>query len=369
VAMSGGVDSSVATALLKNQGYDCFGIFMHFWSEPGNLKQRENKCCSLASLEDARRVCQKLGIKLYILNFDQLFKEKIVDDFLKEYRVGKTPNPCVRCNKYIKFGELLKRVRKMGADYLATGHYISLKHKNIKAPARLATRSVAGRQEQIYKLFTARDEEKDQSYFLYNLTQEQLKYLLFPIGDYQKTEVRKLARKFGLAVSERRESQEVCFIPEKDHNEFLKRHLKLKPGKIVTIEGTVVGQHLGLPLYTVGQRRGVGLGGGPYYVVDFDYQKNQLLVATKVDDPLLFKDELRAKKVNWVSGRKPKLPLKCLAKIRYRHPAVAVEVNSQRRDYLVKFKKAQRAITSGQSVVFYKTSGRRTELLGGGIIG
>lgn len=353
VAMSGGVDSSVAAALLKKQGYDCFGIFMHFWSEAGDLSQAVNKCCSLESFTDARKVCQKLDIKLYNLNFDDFFKGKIVDDFVKQYGSGQTPNPCVRCNKYIKFGALLKKVRAMGADYLATGHYIK--------------RQEARGKRLDFKLLAAADENKDQSYFLYNLTQKELPYLLFPIGEYKKPEVRKLARKFKLHIAERPESQEICFIQGKDHNEFLKRHLKLKPGKIVTTKGEAVGEHLGLPLYTLGQRRGVGLSGGPFYVIGFDYKKNRLLVTTDPEDKKLFKDKLVATQVNWV-GEKPKNGLKCLAKIRYRHPAIPVEIKKQGKNYLIKFKKSQRAITPGQSVVFYKKVRGGRELLGGGII-
>ncbi|MFA5076642.1 MAG: tRNA 2-thiouridine(34) synthase MnmA [Patescibacteria group bacterium] len=351
IAMSGGVDSSVAAALLVKQGYDCFGIFMHFWSEPSQKFQRANRCCSLDSLTDARRVCHQLGIKLYVLNFDQLFKQKIVNDFLKQYASGKTPNPCVRCNQYIKFGELLKKIKGMGADYLATGHYIK---KTKKQESKKA----------IYLLSAAKDQNKDQSYFLYNLKQQQLKNLLFPVGDYTKSEVRKLATKFKLPTAQRRESQEICFIQEKNHNNFLKRHLKIMPGKIITTTGQTIGNHLGLPLYTIGQRKGVGLGGGPYYVAGFDLKNNQLIVAANSRDKRLFYSQLLAKQVNWVAGKNPRLPLNCLAKVRYRQKELPVTVRAHGKNYLVKFKKTQRAVTPGQSVVFYL----KKELLGGGII-
>ncbi|MFA5358482.1 MAG: tRNA 2-thiouridine(34) synthase MnmA [Patescibacteria group bacterium] len=351
IAMSGGVDSSVAAALLVKAGYDCFGVFMHFWTDPTGMAQKDNKCCSLASFEDARRVCQKLGIKLYTLNFDEIFKEKIVDSFLCEYAKGKTPNPCVACNKFIKCGALLQKVRAMGADYLATGHYI-------KKARRAAN----------YQLLVAEDKEKDQTYFLYNLKQSDLKYLLFPVGDYTKLEVRGLAKKFHLPTAEKRESQEICFVPEKDHNEFLRRYLKMKPGKIVDTKGNAVGDHLGLPLYTIGQRKGVGSGEGPYYVTGFDLKKNRLIVTNNPNDKKLFSDKLVAGSVNWVVGKSPKLPFKCLAKIRYRHPAVPVVVSKSGGKIVVRFKTPQRAVTQGQSIVFYAKRGRQVELLGGGVI-
>jgi tRNA-specific 2-thiouridylase len=305
-----------------------------------------------------------LGIPLYTLNFDAIFKKAIVDDFLKVYASGQTPNPCVRCNKYIKFGELLRKVRALGTDYLATGHYVRLRRKTPNSKFQIPK----------FELLMAKDKEKDQSYFLYNLGQQEFKHLLFPIGDYTKTEVRKLAMKFGLPTAEKRESQEVCFIPERDHNEFLKRHLKLKPGKIVTVKGSIVGQHLGLPLYTLGQRRGIGLGGGPYYVIDFNQKKNQLIVTSNLQDPGLYQRQLKAKAVNWVSGQTPKLPLKCLAKVRYRQALSAAVVSKSGKDYLVKFNQPQRAVMPGQSVVFYKKTKKQKnkktqlELLGGGII-
>lgn len=357
--MSGGVDSSVAAALLLKKGFDVVGVFMHFWSEPG-FEGAQNTCCSLESLEDARKVAQKLNISLYTLNFDRKFKLEIVDDFIKQYKEGFTPNPCVRCNKYIKFGLLLEKARKMGADYLATGHYARIKEKN-----------------GAYRLYKGKDKEKDQSYFLYNLTQEQLRYLKFPLGKYKKEKVRKLAKKFGLPVHSRKESQEVCFIPEKDHREFLKRHLKLKSGPILTIDGQKIGEHKGLPLYTLGQRKTIDVGpGGPYFVVDKDFKNNALIVAPKRKEKVLFKKELKAHKVNWVRGYEPKLPIKIKARIRYRSKDSEAEVLkrgsktisvlpfAKSGNYLVRFKKAQRAVTPGQSVVFYKGD----ELIGGGII-
>jgi tRNA-uridine 2-sulfurtransferase len=229
VAMSGGVDSSVAAKLLKDQGHKVVGIFLHFWKEEiGGKKSLENKCCSAQALLDARRVAKKIGIPLYTLNFAKIFKKQVVDNFLSEYGRGKTPNPCVRCNKLVKLGLLIKQAKKLGFDYVASGHYVRLKENH-----------------KTFSLYAAKDKNKDQSYFLYTLNQAELKHLLFPLGDYLKPEVRRLAKKFKLPVAEKGESQEICFISDKSHNDFLKRHLKLKPGKIKTLDGQILGQHQG----------------------------------------------------------------------------------------------------------------------------
>ena len=345
--MSGGVDSSVAAKLLKDQGHEVAGIFLHFWKEEGIAGNFENKCCSAEALLDARRVADKIGIPLYTLNLAEIFKKQVVDNFLSEYGKGRTPNPCVICNKLVKLGYLIKQAKKLGFDYVATGHYV----KNYKFK---------------YKLLKAKDKSKDQSYFLYTLCQEELAHLLFPLGAHTKAQVRGLAKKFKLPVAEKPESQEICFIPEKSHNEFLKRHLKLKPGPIVMTSGKVIGQHQGLPLYTIGQRKGIKIGGtGPYYVAKFDYQSNILYVVDRYDDKILYGQELFAKNVNWLAGTWPKLPLICQAVIRYRHkPVKCVITKTSKNKFKVKFTQPQRAITPGQSVVFYQGE----EVLGGGII-
>ena len=356
VAMSGGVDSSVAAALLKRQGHRVVGIFLHFWHEAappdkGGVGGVENKCCSLKALTDARRVANKIGLPLYVLNFSKIFKKQVVADFLDEYQKGRTPNPCVRCNKLVKLGYLIKQARRLGFAYVASGHY---------------ARNIAGR------LFKAKDKTKDQSYFLYTLNQAELKHLLFPLGDYTKRQVRQLAKKFKLPVAEKRDSQEICFIPEKSHNEFLRRHLKLKPGPIRLLtpldkggRGGIIGQHAGLPLYTVGQRKGIKIGGsGPYYAAKMDYKKNILYVVDDGNDKRLYGEKLIAEDVNWLSGAAPKLPLNCQAVIRYGHKPVKCQVVKSGGNYLVKFTELERAITPGQSVVFY----RGGEVLGGGII-
>ncbi|MBU0722186.1 tRNA 2-thiouridine(34) synthase MnmA [Patescibacteria group bacterium] len=358
-AMSGGVDSSVAAKLLKDQGHKVVGIFLYFWKEKIKGKVNfENKCCSTEALMDARRVCNKIGIPLYTLNFSKIFKKQIVDNFLGEYKIGNTPNPCVRCNKLVKLGFLIKQAKKLGFDYIATGHYVKkLKVESKKLKVK-------------YKLYRAKDKNKDQSYFLWTFNQGELKHLLFPLGNYTKPQVRKLAKKFNLPVAEKKESQEVCFIPEKSHNEFLQRHLKLKPGLILSLpsrgRGKVLGKHSGLPLYTIGQRKGIGIGGtGPYYAAKMDYKTNTLYVVDNGNDKILFSNTLIAKNVNWLSDVEPKMPLKCEAVIRYGHKSAKCAITKLLKNkYQVKFEQAQRAITPGQSAVFY--SGQ--EVLGGGII-
>ncbi len=348
VAMSGGVDSSIAAQLLKNQGYDVAGVFLHFWKDETMGPGAENRCCSLESLLDAKAVANKIGIPLYTFNFSEPFKKAVVDNFLSEYGAGRTPNPCVVCNKRIKLGLLLKHARALGFDYVASGHYLNLKK--------------VGRE---YQLFKAKDKNKDQSYFLYTFTPDELAHLLFPLGNYTKPQVRKLAAKFKLTVAAKPESQDICFLSG-SHNNFLKKYLKLAPGDI-RILGTneKIGEHQGLPLYTIGQRRGLIGGTGPYYAAKFDYKKNILYVVKNWNENILYEKGLVAKKVNWLSGRMPKKAFKCSAVIRYGHPAVDCLVTPKNKtDYLVAFTKPQRAVTPGQSVVFYD----KKRVLGGGII-
>jgi len=348
VAMSGGVDSSVAAQLLKNQGYEVAGVFLHFWKDESAGEKAENRCCSLESLMDAKAVAAKIGIPLYTFNFSEKFKKAVVDNFLGEYSAGRTPNPCVVCNREIKIGLLLKHARALGYDYVATGHYL-----NIKKVGRY------------YQLFKAKDKNKDQSYFLYTFKPDELSHLLFPLGGFNKPQVRKLAVKFALKVAGKAESQDICFLSG-DHNNFLKKYLKLKPGEIRILEtGEKIGEHLGLPLYTIGQRRGLVGGTGPYYVAKFDYAKNILYVVKNWNEDILYKSELIAKKVNWLSGVAPRKILKCEAVIRYGHKAVKCTVSAKNKtDFFVKFNQAQRAITPGQSVVFYD----KKQVLGGGVI-
>lgn len=360
IAMSGGVDSAVAAVLLKNQGFECIGIFMRFWSDPKLNKEITNKCCSLESFESARRVAHKLGFPIYTLNFKQPFKKLIVDDFIRQYQAGLTPNPCIRCNKFIKFDLLLKKAKMLGCNYLATGHYVKIETRDKKQETREEAKKNLSPVACHLSLAQAKDKNKDQSYFLYTLKQNQLKHLLFPLGDYTKVQVRELAKKLKLPVHNRPDSQEICFIAEKKPVEFLKRYLPLKPGLIKTVDGKIIGQHEGLPLYTLGQRKGIKIGGiGPFYVVRMDYKTNTLIVSNKRDDKKLYTKKFIVKEVSWIS-EKPSWPLNCQVKIRYQAPGIKCQVVKNR----VILSQPQWAVTPGQSAVFY--SGQR--VLGGGAI-
>lgn len=350
VAMSGGVDSSVAAQLLKNQGHDVAGVFLHFWKDETAPDKSENKCCSLESFNDAKTVASKIGIPMYSFNFASEFKSAVVDYFLSEYEAGRTPNPCVVCNKKIKLGLLLKHARALGYDGLASGHY--LKRLDVNGET---------------KIFKAKDDAKDQSYFLYTFNQAELKRLYFPLANYTKSEVRALAAKHGLPTASKSESQDICFLSG-PHNNFLKRHLQLSPGPIKRREdGVTVGQHEGLSLYTVGQRRGIEIGGtGPYYVAEMDFKNNTLWVVRTWDDKLLYRQDFTVHSINWTDKKKPTLPLKCQVVIRYGHVPVACVVKKGKgaSEVFVALEQPTRAVTVGQSAVFYK--GRR--ILGGGVI-
>jgi len=353
--MSGGLDSSVAAALLKRAGFDVIGVFMKFWMAPGEngLVGGWNRCCSPEAEARARKVAKILNIPFYVFNFEKEFKERIVDYFLEGYKKGITPNPCVVCNKEIKFGLLLEKALSLGADFVATGHYARIK------------REIGDSNSEIFKLLRGKDKKRDQSYFLWQLNQDQLKHILFPIGDYTRKEVEKLAKKFKLSfLLSIPKSVEICFI-QTTINDFLKEYLGTKPGKIVEINGKTIGEHPGLWFYTIGQRKGIKLPGGPYYVLDKNVKYNRLIVTKNESN--LYKKELICKNVNWILGKAPKLPLKVKAKIRYRHQlalATIVEELEESKTYKLIFEEPQRAITPGQSVVFYKGN----EVLGGGVI-
>ncbi|MFA6393760.1 MAG: tRNA 2-thiouridine(34) synthase MnmA [Patescibacteria group bacterium] len=362
VAMSGGVDSSVSALFLKKAGFNVEGLYMKL---PG---------ADSGSLLAAEEVAKKLGIKFHAIDMEKKFRKEIIGYFLKSYKRGITPNPCVRCNQRIKFGELLKTAKKLGGDFLATGHYIQLPINKSKV-----------RLKKPIKLLKAKDVLKDQSYFLYTLSQNQLAKVIFPLGGMLKEEVKKIAEEAGLP-NMKNESQDICFLycdgKAVQHNDFLRKNLKLKSGPIMLLEkeidektgerkavrltsGKNLVEHQGLPLYTIGQRREIRIGGtGPYYAARFDMKKNILYVVKNFDDPVLFQDGLIAKGVSWITGIAPKMPLKCEVVIRYRHAPIKCEVIRKGNSYIVKFKKPQRAITPGQSIVFYK--GR--EVLGGGEI-
>ncbi len=349
VAMSGGVDSSLTAALLVQQGYDVIGATMQIWdSEREDADERG--CCSLTAVGDARRVADKLGIPYYVLNFRQMFQETVVDYFIAEYAAGRTPNPCIACNRHVKFAGLLQKALALGAEYVATGHY-----------ARIGYDEGRGR----YLLRKGVDPAKDQSYALYHLNQHTLKHFLMPLGDYTKVETRRLAREFGLAVADKPDSQEICFVPDDDYQAFLaeKAPASLKPGDIVDTRGRVLGSHQGLPLYTVGQRKGLGIAAGrPLYVVALDTEHNQLVVG---DDDDVFASELIAGDLNLIALDALPDRLETAAKIRYsarEAPAVVTPLPGGRAR--VAFSSPQRAITPGQSVVFYAGD----VILGGGII-
>lgn len=350
VAISGGVDSAVAAKLLIDEGYNVSGIFLNFWKD-NSEESSGNKCCSIQAQMDAKKVCLSLGIPFYTYNFSKLFKKEVVDNFLIEYSLGNTPNPCVICNKKIKIGGLLEYAKHLGFDYIATGHYARVE-KNGRT----------------FEMLKGLDKNKDQSYFLYTLNQKQLSKIFFPLGRLKKTNVRKIAQKAGLLVASKSDSQEICFISGKRHNDFLKKYLKLKSGDIkLWPNGEVIGQHQGLALYTIGQRRGIEIGGtGPYYAAKFDYDKNTLYVVKSFDDPILYQIEMKVKNINWINIKNIKFPLRAEVIIRYRHKAVKclIDYNKEENVTSVKFFRKQRAITSGQSAVFYQ----KNKVLGGGII-
>lgn len=334
VAMSGGVDSSVAAALLKRAGFEVTGIFMKL-IDSSSFKKAESR---------ARKIARILKIRFLTLDLKKEFKKRIINYLLQGYKNGVTPNPCVMCNKEIKLGLLLEKALSLKASFMATGHYVRIKKKGRKI-----------------RLFKAKDKNKDQSYFLWTLNQKKLKRILFPIGDYTRNEVERMAGKLKLPFAGVRKSQEICFIPN-TVEDFLKKYLKEKKGKIVDKEGKLLGEHEGLFFYTIGQRKGIKIPQGPYYILDKNLRKNTLIV-TKNQKDLDGKESI-AKKVNWISGKAPKFPLKISAQIRYRHKPASAVIYKIKNYYKIIFKKPQRAVTPGQSIVFYQ--GR--EILGGGII-
>lgn len=357
IGMSGGVDSSVAAALLIEQGYDCIGVYMNLWADPTvfDLDEKknfpQNKCCSIESLMFARSICQQLGIPFYSINFEEKFKENVVDYFLDQHREGETPNPCVRCNKTIKFGAFFEKMQELGCDYLATGHYAKLITKNGQV-----------------QLHRGKDNSKDQTYYLYNLSQDKLQKILFPLGDYSKDEVRALADKYGLKELEnKKESQGVCFFPEKTHFKFLERYLNpdedYKGGEIKTTEGKVIGEHKGLPFYTIGQRRGIAIGGTekPLYVNKVDTLSNAVIVGNEEE---LYADEIHIRDENFLSGTAPKDGEEFDVRIRNHGTLAKGTLHKDGDTYKIQFQEPQRAIMAGQSLVLYKDG----ELVGGGIM-
>lgn len=349
VAMSGGVDSSVAAALLKEQGYQVVGVTMQVWPEDQN-RLVEGGCCGQTAVDDARRVADLLGIPFYVMNFRDLFEEKVIDNFIGEYRRGRTPNPCIACNRWIKFSGLLQKARALGADFVATGHY-----------AQIRKDDRTGR----YLVYRAKDRRKDQTYVLYSFTQEQLAHTLLPLGGFTKKEVRRLAEALKLPVAEKAESQEICFIPDNDYRRFLceRTGQEFSPGPFLSTRGEILGTHRGIPYYTIGQRRGLGIAAGrPLYVVDIDRKRNAVILGEEQE---LYRSGLLAAETNFIPFDRLAGPLRAEVKIRYAAtPAPAVIIPRSGDQVEVRFDRPQRAITPGQSAVFYQDD----LLVGGGII-
>lgn len=336
LGMSGGVDSSVSALLLKEQGYEVIGVFMKNWDDTDEF----GHCTAEDDAEDVRRVCDQIGIPYYTVNFEKQYMDKVFSYFLDEYRKGRTPNPDVMCNREIKFGEFLQKALELGADYIATGHYARVDHKDGK-----------------FRLLRGVDNNKDQTYFLNALNQYQLSKAMFPIGHLPKPEVRAIAEKAGLATAKKKDSTGVCFIGERNFKEFLSGYLPAKPGEMRTLDGEVKGRHDGLMYYTLGQRQGLGIGGSgsgePWFVASKDLENNILYVVQGEKHPSLYSSGLLATDVNWISGELP-TELKCTAKFRYRQPDQGVTVRfGPDQTAEITFDQPQKAITPGQSVVFY----------------
>lgn len=363
--MSGGVDSSVAAALLKEQGHNLIGVTMALSC---SSKSSDRGCCSFSAAADAKKVADRLGFPHYTLNFKDEFKHHVIDNFVGEYKNGRTPNPCVRCNQFIKFDLLLRKAAELGAEFVATGHYarINLQPQTC-LPAGKASNSNTNHKSQKpnYKLLKGIDNKKDQAYVLYRLNQESLSRVMFPLGQRTKDEVRKIARDLKLPVAEKEESQEICFIEDDDYGRFLREVIPeaVKPGPILDKQGNVVGTHGGIAFYTIGQRKGIGAyQGNPKYVIEIDRGNNSVIIGDQDD---AFASELTAEQVSFISGKPPFQSLAVSAKIRYNSPeAEAVIFLEGENGAKVVFKKPQRAVTPGQSVVFYQGE----EVIGGGII-
>jgi tRNA-specific 2-thiouridylase len=350
--MSGGVDSSVAAALLIEQGYDVIGVTMNLFSLPPEYCQddRLKSCCGWGAIETAHKAAAALGIPHDVVDLKRDFSAKVISDFAFEYSHGRTPNPCIRCNQFIKFEVLLQRARKLGADFIATGH-----HARVELDRR-SSRCL---------LRKGKDQKKDQSYFLYTMTQEQLASTLMPVGDYTKNDIREKARSLNLTTAERQESQEICFVPDDDYTRFLADWVPeaFHPGPIVDVDGKVLGQHRGIVHFTIGQRRGIGVAAPePLYVLDIRADEQTVVVG---GNDMLYREGLVASHLNYISLEKVEHPLQVKARIRYKHEAAAAVLTPLEPDkVLVRFASPQRAVTPGQAVVFYQED----TVVGGGTI-
>ncbi|OHW63011.1 tRNA-specific 2-thiouridylase MnmA [Andreesenia angusta] len=341
LGMSGGVDSSVAAYLLKEQGYEVIGVTMQIWQDKNpDAVEREGGCCSLSAVDDARMVAEKLGIPFYVMNFKDIFREKVIDYFIEEYHRGRTPNPCIACNRYVKFEELMRRAFALDAYYVSTGHYAIIEKDEESGRYLLKKSNAVG---------------KDQTYALYNMTQEQLEHTLMPLGEYEsKDKIREIAKKLDLVVSEKPDSQEICFVPDNDYGKFIEENSdkKTTKGKFVDLDGKVLGTHEGISKYTVGQRKGLGLAlGYPAYVVDIDIDRNEVVIGKGED---VFGKELLATDINLISIETLEKPMEVKAKVRYSAKETDALISpAGNGDIRVVFKEPVRAITPGQSVVFY----------------
>ncbi|HEY2596029.1 MAG TPA: tRNA 2-thiouridine(34) synthase MnmA [Chloroflexota bacterium] len=348
VGMSGGVDSSVTAALLKQAGHEVIGVTLNVWPDLPNMPdiQREDACCALGAVEDARRVADTLDIPYYVLNFREVFEDRVIKDFVNTYASGRTPNPCIRCNQFIKFDALLVKARQLGAQFVATGHYARIEHGS---PNRLRK---------------AADPTKDQSYVLYVMSQDRLAAAMMPLGEFSKSETRQMAAELGLSVANKPESQDICFVPFKRYTEFIERYAPevLQPGPIVNQDGAVLGQHRGIALHTVGQRRGLGMAAGkPLFVTQLDPATNSVVVGGAED---LLRSSCTLEEVNWIDGEPPCDPLRAMGKARYRSQEVACTVEREGSGLRVEFDVPQRALTPGQALVLYTGE----YVLGGGTI-
>lgn len=350
IGMSGGVDSSVAAYLLKQAGYEVIGVTMQIWQdEPDDIQEENGGCCGLSAVEDARRVAAQLEIPYYVMNFKESFQKNVMDYFVREYRKGRTPNPCIACNRYVKWESLLEKALGQGADYIATGHYAKVERLDNKR----------------YTLVKSATEEKDQTYALYNLNQHQLRHTLMPAGAYKKEEIRRIAGDIGLSVAQKPDSQEICFIPDHDYGAFIKKQggREIEEGNFVDQNGAILGRHKGIIHYTIGQRKGLNLSmGRPVFVVEIRPETNEVVLGSNED---IFSDTLYAEQLNFMSIEDLSGEMEVEAKIRYSHRGAKAQIRKEGADRVkCVFEVPQRAITPGQAVVFYEGS----RVLGGGVI-